>query len=227
MFNSWNGTPVTIKHPDEDDISDDQKKFIEDFFNRMESTALSSGFKDPENGYRKYLDRDSFLRNFIVGEFCGNPDMLWSVYMYKDAEDGPLYVGPTWDHDLSFDNDYTCHPINSHNDFLYRGSARAASDAIRQVTDRIVKMDPEAQERLIELWEKAYNEGNLKNLVQYLDETYLLLQESQQLNFKRWPILNEKVHMNFQALGSYDAEVAFVRKCITERLAKFDQLVRK
>lgn len=227
MFNSWNGTPVTIKHPDEDDISDDQKKFIEDFFNRMESTVLSSGFKDPENGYRKYLDRDSFLRNFIVGEFCGNPDMLWSVYMYKDAEDGPLYVGPTWDHDLSFDNDYICHPINSHNDFLYRGSGRAASDAIRQVTDRIVKMDSEAQDRLIELWEKAYNEGNLKNLVQYLDETYLLLQESQQLNFKRWPILNEKVHMNFQALGSYDAEVAFVRKCITERLAKFDQLVRK
>lgn len=227
MFSSWNGTPVTIKHPDEDDITDEQKKFIEDFFNQMESTALSPDFKDPENGYRKYLDMDSFLRNFIVGEFCGNPDMLWSVYMYKDADDGPLYVGPTWDHDLSFDNDYTCHPINAQNDFLFRVNARAASEAIRQVTDRVVKMDPEAKSRLIELWEDAYEEGDLKNLPQFLDDTYRLLLESQELNFRRWPILNDKVHMNFQALGSYDAEVAFVKKCINERLTKFDQLVRK
>ena len=226
MFSSWHGTPVTIKHPDEDDITDEQKKFIESFFNQMESTALSSEFKDPENGYRKYLDRDSFLRNFIVGEFCGNPDMLWSVYMYKDAGNGPLYAGPTWDHDLSFDNDYTCYPINSQNDFLYRVNARAASEAIRQVTDRIVKMDSEAKARLIELWEEAYEEGGLKNLPQYLDDTYRLLQESQELNFMRWPILDDMVHMNFQALGSYDAEVAFVRKCVTERLAMFDQLVR-
>lgn len=225
MFNSWNGTPVTIKHPDEDDITDEQKHFIEAFFNQMESKVLSSDLSDPENDYRKYLDVDSFLRNVIVGEFCGNPDMLWSVYMYKDAEDGPLYVGPTWDHDLSFDNDYTCHPINDWNDFLFRGSARAASDAIRLVTDRIVKQDPQAKARLVELWEEAYESG-IKNLPQYLDDTYRLLQESQELNFKRWKILDQKVHMNFQALGTYEAEVAYMRQCVEDRLEHFDKIVR-
>ena len=226
MFYSWNGTPVTIKHPDEDDITDEQKAFIEKFFNLMESAALSDDFTDPEKGYRKYLDLDSFLRNFIIGEFCGNPDMLWSVYMYKDASDGKLYTGPTWDHDISFDNDYTVYPINGHGGFLYCNGARAASDAIRNVTDRIIKHDPEAREKLIELWERAYEEGNLKDLPLYLDHTAALLKESQELNFKRWDILDQRVHMNFQALGSYDAEVRYLRGVISERLILFDEYVR-
>lgn len=227
MFTSWNGTPVTIKHPDEDDITNEQWAFIENFFNQMESAALSSDFKDPVYGYRKYLDLDSFLRNFIIGDFCGNTDMLWSVYMYKDAADGKLHTGPTWDHDLSFDNDYRSYPINGLSDFLYCTRGSAASDAIKRVTDRIIKQDPEAKARLKELWTAAYEEGDLKNLPAYLDETALLLKEAQELNFKRWKILDQKVHMNFQALGTYDAEVGFVRKCIEDRLVLFDRLVKE
>lgn len=78
-----------------------------------------------------------------------------------------------------------------------------------------------------ELWTAAYEEGDLKNLPAYLDETALLLKEAQELNFKRWKILDQKVHMNFQALGTYDAEVGFVRKCIEDRLVLFDRLVKE
>ena len=89
-----------------------------------------------------------------------------------------------------------------------------------------MKQDPEAKERLVELWNEA-NDAGIKDLPQYLDETYLLLKESQELNFKRWPILNDKVHMNFQALGSYEAEVQFVRRTIVDRLYKFDEYVNR
>lgn len=225
-FWSWKGTPVTIKHPDEDDITDAQRNHIEFFFNQMETAALGSDFADPEKGYRKYLDLESFLRNLLVGDFCGNTDLLWSVYMYKDAADGKLYTGPTWDHDLSFDNDYRSHPINNNNDFIFLTVPSPASDAVREMTRKIVKEDPQAKQMLAELWTEAYENGSLKTLPDYLDQTYLLLQESQELNFKRWKILNQQVHMNFQALGSYEAEVQFVKKCIEERLVKFDQYVK-
>lgn len=225
-FWSWKGTPVTIKHPDEDDITDAQRNHIESFFNQMETAALGSDFTDPEKGYRKYLDLESFLRNLLVGDFCGNTDLLWSVYMYKDAADGKLYTGPTWDHDLSFDNDYRSHPINNNNDFIFLTVPSPASDAVREMTRKIVKEDPQAKQMLAELWTEAYENGSLKTLPDYLDQTYLLLQESQELNFKRWKILNQQVHMNFQALGSYEAEVQFVKKCIEERLVKFDQYVK-
>lgn len=225
-FWSWKGTPVTIKHPDEDDITDAQRNHIESFFNQMETAALGSDFTDPEKGYRKYLDLESFLRNLLVGDFCGNTDLLWSVYMYKDAADGKLYTGPTWDHDLSFDNDYRSHPINNNNDFIFLTVPSPASDAVREMTRKIVKEDPQAKQMLAELWTEAYENGSLKTLPDYLDQTYLLLKESQELNFKRWKILNQQVHMNFQALGSYEAEVQFVKKCIEERLVKFDQYVK-
>ncbi|MBO5942946.1 MAG: CotH kinase family protein [Bacteroidales bacterium] len=226
MFASATGIPVTIKHPDEEDITDQQRKFINDFFNKFESAALSSNFTDPNNGYRKYLDLDSFLRNFIVGEFCANTDAFWSVYMYKDDADGKLHTGPTWDNDLSFDNDYRTHPIVSY-DYLCAVNGSFAGGRLKDIVMRIVKEDPQAKARLVELWEAALNEGNLKDLATYMEDTAELLNESQQLNFKRWKILNQWVHMNYQALGSYEAELGTVRNHINTRLNTLDALIRK
>ena len=69
--------------------------------------------------------------------------------------------------------------------------------------------------------------GNLKNIGSYMEEIADLLDESQELNFKRWKILNQHVHMNFQALGSYDAELGTVRNHINTRLQTLDQLIRR
>ena len=226
MFASTSGIPVTIKHPDEDDITDQQKKFINDYFNKFEAAALASNFTDPNNGYRKYLDLDSFLRNFIVGEFCANTDAFWSVYMYKDAADGKLHTGPTWDNDLSFDNDYRTHPIVTY-DYLCAVNGSFAGGQLKDIVLRIVKQDPQAKARLVELWDAALNEGNLKGLGSYMEETADLLDESQQLNFKRWKILDQWVHMNYQALGSYEAELGTVRNHINSRLNTLDALIRK
>ena len=193
----------------------------------MEASVFASNYTDQNNGYRKYLDLDSFLRNFIVGEFGGNTDTYWSVYMYKDAANGKLYTGPAWDYDLGFENDSRTYPINNLSDFIYCTNGSTASDAIKQMVTRIVKEDAQAKARLIEIWETALDEGELDDLIAYLEETAELLQESQELNFKRWKILNQHTHMNFQALGSYDAEVGTVRNYINSRLTKFDQLIRR
>ena len=227
MFASASGIPVTIKHPDEDDITDQQKKFINDYFNKFEAAALASNFTDPNNGYRKYLDLDSFLRNFIIGEFCANTDAFWSVYMYKDAADGKLYTGPTWDNDLSFDNDYRTHPITAINDYLCASKGSFAGGRLQEIVMRIVKEDPQAKARLVELWEAALAEGGLSDIMSYMEDTAELLDESQELNFKRWKILNQYVHMNFQALGSYEAELGTVRDHINARLQKLDELIRR
>ena len=226
-FYSDKGTPVTVKHPDEDNITDTQFNFIKNFFNQMETAAASNDFTNKNTGYRKYLDLDSFLRNFIVGEFGGNTDTFWSVYMYKDASDGKLYTGPAWDYDLGFENDNRTYPINNLNDYIYCTRGSLAGGYIGTLVTRIVKNDPEAKKRLIEIWEQALNEGNLDDLNSFVDETAAMLQESQELNFKRWKILNEYVHQNFQALGSYNAEVNTVKTYINGRLSKFDQLVRR
>ena len=147
--------------------------------------------------------------------------------MYKDAEYGKLYTGPTWDNDLSFENDYRTYPINDLNDYIYATNGSHAGWRTSEMVTQIVKNDTQAKQRLVEIWEAALNEGGLSDLNSYLEETKTLLIESQALNFKRWKILDQHIHMNFQALGSYDAEVNTVRNYITNRLAKFDQLIRR
>lgn len=226
-FQSNMGTPVTIKHPDEDDITWEQRNFIGDYFNKMEAAVFASSFTNQASGYRKYLDLDSFLKNFIVGEFAGNTDTYWSVYMYKDASDGKLYTGPVWDYDLAFDNDRRTYPINSLNDYIYSSRGSVASEAVRSMVTRIVKEDAAAKARLLELWTAARTEGGLNDLTEMVDEMEGMLQESQELNFKRWKILDQMVHENYQALGSYSAEVGTVRTYINNRLESLDKLIRK
>ena len=222
-FYSAKGIPVTVKYPDHDEITPAQLSFIKDYFARMESAVLGADYKDPEKGFRKYLDLDSFLRNFIVGEFCGNTDTYWSVNMYKDKGEGVLFTGPAWDYDLAFENDGRTYPINKLKDYIYASNGSVAADAVRTMVNRIVKNDPDARARLIEIWEEV--KPSLENLNDYVDETAALLDESQRLNFKRWPILSTYVHQNPQVKGTYSGEVNVVKNYITGRLTRFDELV--
>lgn len=222
-FVSKRGMPVTVKHPDSDEITPEQLSFIESYFNRMEEAVFSSLYFDAQKGYRQFLDVDSFLQDFIVGEFCGNTDTYWSVYLYKDAADGKLYTGPVWDYDLAFENDIRTYPVNALNDFIYAGAGSVASNAVREMVTRIVKSDTGGRTRLREMWKE--DREKLQDLNDFVEETAALLDESQDLNFKRWPILGTLVHQNIRATGSYNAEVEAVKTYITARLKRMDELI--
>ena len=224
-FYSSRGIPVTVKYPQEDEIKPAQFTFIQNFFNQMEKAVFSSSYREPVTGYRKYLDLDSFLKNFIVGEFSGNTDTYWSVNMYKDGASGVLFTGPAWDYDLAFENDDRTYPINNLNGWIYATAGSVADGNVRTMVTRIVSGDTSAHTRLVELWNAA--RPSLATLNAYVDETAALLDESQQLNFIRWPILNQRVHQNPKTYGSYTGEVSNVKNYISRRLTRFDELLCK
>ena len=226
-FYSTLGTPVTIKSPDDEDIVNAQTRYITDYFNRMENAVFASNFANPETGYRRYLDLDSFLKHFMVGEMSGNTDTYWSVYMTKDRESDKFFTGPVWDFDIAFDNDQRTYPIEAHTDYIFASKGSVASEAMRQMVNRIVKEDDGARQRLLELWSEARNTKGIDetSLLEYVDKTVELLNESQKLNFLRWNILSERVHENPQASGSYEGEVAIVKNFIRKRLPQLDGFI--
>ena len=226
-FYSTLGTPVTIKSPDDEDIVNAQTRYITDYFNRMENAVFASNFADPETGYRRYLDLDSFLKHFMVGEMSGNTDTYWSVYMTKDRESDKFFTGPVWDFDIAFDNDQRTYPIEAHTDYIFASKGSVASEAMRRMVNRIVKEDDGARQRLLELWSEARNTKGIDetSLLEYVDKTVELLNESQKLNFLRWNILSERVHENPQASGSYEGEVAIVKNFIRKRLPQLDGFI--
>lgn len=225
-FRSRRGTPVTIKSPDEDEITPAQTKYITDFYNSLEDAVFSRDFTDPENGFRKYIDIQSLINYFIVGELDGNPDQYWSTYMYKDRNDPKLHVGPIWDVDLGFDNDIRHYPIDNKRDYLYL-TGSVAGENFRSAITRMVLTDSGSKKALQETWSRLREYGNFTSeyFSDRIDEWSAEIDESQQLNFRRWNILNTLVHQNPRALGSFKAEVEAVKEYLTKRFARLDSFI--
>ncbi|MBO4850205.1 MAG: CotH kinase family protein [Prevotella sp.] len=210
-FQSSQGNPVTIKSPDEDSITTVQFNYIKNYFNKMESQ------------WKNYLDLNTFLRHFLVGELSGNTDTYWSVFMYKERDDDVTYTGPVWDFDLAFDNDNRTFPVNSKSDYIYR-SGGSCTGRMRNFVDRIVISDASARARLVEIWDEARQAGlNKESLIAYIDSMEVELAQSQELNFLRWPIMQTRVHQNPRTWGTYAKEVQNVRRFMGERMDWMDK----
>ena len=210
-FRSNSRNPVTIKSPSEDSITTDQRNYIRAHFNKM------------ENDLDRYVDKNTFLRHFLVGELSGNTDTYWSLYMYKERDDDTMYTGPVWDFDIAFDNDYRTYPVNNKSDYIYRSGGSYAG-TMKQMVDIFVLQNQTSQAKLLEIWDQARRTlVTEESLVAYIDQMEEELEASQRLNFMRWPILNTKVHMNPKTWGSYKAEVENVRRFMKERLTWMDK----
>lgn len=114
--NSWqsNFSPIgypgldihfVYHYPNADDIVLQQKTYIQNFMNEFETALYSVDFKDPNIGYRKYIDVPSFIDYFIVNEVARNGDgfkksrFLWKDKDHADGTYRKLHEGPVWDFD--------------------------------------------------------------------------------------------------------------------------------
>ena len=211
MFWSSKGTGVTIKSPDEDAITSQQMNYIQSHYDKM------------ENDWKKYLDLNTFLRHFLVGEMSGNTDTYWSLYLYKHRSNDTMFVGPCWDFDLAFENDDRTYPISHLNDYIYRTNG-STTGYLKTLVDKIVVQDTQAKQQLLAIWTQVRKAGfTEESFIQYINEQAALLEQSQQLNFIRWTILNTQVHQNPRVYGSYAGEVENVRNYINYRISWMDR----
>ena len=226
-FTTSRSTPVSVKYPDDEDILTVQFNYIRQYYSDFETTLYRANWRDPERGYRQYLNLPSFQRHFLVGEFSGNTDTYWSTYMYKDRYDTQFYVEPVWDFDLAFENDNRTYPICDKTDYIYRTNGSYAGN-FKAIVDRIMISDTGSTAEACELWANVryFNGINKEELQAYVDSMANELDESQRLNFIRWPIMNKKVHQNPRIWGSYQAEVKNVRDYLARRIAWMDKKLK-
>lgn len=85
-------------------MTEAEKSYITEYINKFEYALNSKNFKDPHQGYRKYIDVNSFVDYAIINELFMNYDGgSVSTYFYKDIG-GLLKAGPVWDFDLILGN---------------------------------------------------------------------------------------------------------------------------
>lgn len=211
-------------YPKDSDITVPQQAYIKSFVDDFETTMASSSFADPINGYKKYIDVESFIDFFIINELSKNVDAYrLSTYMYKDniSAGGKLHIGPIWDYDLAW------HNCNYGNAFSPNGWEYQIADSVHPPPtwwNRFMQ-DTNFVNTLYCRWtELRQNILNVNNLYAYIDSSANILEESQVRNFTQWPILGAYIQPNpqNQAGATYQDEVTDLKNWIASRIGWLD-----
>lgn len=95
----------TYKYPKGEDITPEQKNYIQTYIKTFENIMSSPDFADTITGYRKYIDVKSFIDFFFLQEISKNIDAFKrSAWMYKDKDSkgGKLIASPHWDYNSAY-----------------------------------------------------------------------------------------------------------------------------
>jgi CotH kinase protein len=109
VFNTPHGVVIGLEDPDftPDPEIPSQTAYISSYVTTAENALFGSNFTDPTLGWRAYFDEAAAVNFYIVNEVTGNVDggdFASSDYLYKDANNPLIYMGPVWDFDVSSGN---------------------------------------------------------------------------------------------------------------------------
>ncbi len=204
------GIPFGVKHPDAEDLSEDRKIFIKSHINKVASCIYGEGFADPEEGYAKWIDVDSFIDYWLVFEIMGNHELRnpGSVFMYME-EGGKLMAGPCWDFDWGV--------------LSYNTSPGARSGLVNEHAiwyDRLLQ-DPAFRQKLRERFLELL--PALETIPQQIEAWRALLSESARLNFAMWnpaqdASQNQGKIINGDERMTFDEAVTLLSQIYQERL---------
>jgi hypothetical protein len=109
-FRTARNLPIVVKDPDP--ATPEQFAYIRSYVQAFEDSLFASNFKDPVNGYRRYLDTGSFADHYLVQELTRNQDHFFSsTFFTKERGDDRFRFGPVWDFDISIGSTRGVRPI--------------------------------------------------------------------------------------------------------------------
>lgn len=218
------GTHLAFVRPQERDVTPQQKSWLEDYLSRFESALFGDNLADYRSGYVEYIDPDSFIDAHLITELLKEIDgYRLSTFMHKDRN-GRLNMGPLWDFNLSLGNaDYNegwkpegwYYPLINESQYMNGWYNRLFSD-------------PEFTERYHERWWQLrrgqFSDDSLRSRI---NENAQFLDEAQERNFERWPILGEYIWPNWYIAPTYDHEIAWMTDWLMARTRWIDQQLGK
>ncbi len=86
-------------------LNSPEYNYVKNLINEFEGVLKSNQFKDPINGYAKYINVDSFIDWYLISEITKNVDSKdYSSIFLNVIPGGKIKMGPLWDFDLAFGN---------------------------------------------------------------------------------------------------------------------------
>ena len=200
---------INIKEP-EIEFNSNEFNYVNDLINEFEDVLMGSQFKDPDVGYAKYIDIDSFIDWYLISEITKNQDSRSFSSIFLNVIPGEkIKMGPLWDFDLAFGNvDYSeCEfPTGfwvKHHDWY----ARLFEDAVfvEKVKNRFL-----------------YYKDNQNFILEKMDFYGNQLKWSQHENDVKWDLFGRYVWPNPVFYDSHQAELDHLKNWYIDRMNWLD-----
>ena len=211
-------------YPDYDEISIQQKNYIQTLVGDFEDALWGSDFDDPVFGYRPFINTRSFIDYFIVNEFARNVDGFKksrNFHKDKSSKDSLIYAGPVWDFDWAY-KDHSSSMLNGagwRHDYSGPTDVKPPGWYIKLLQDSTF-----ANELNCRYFNLRNTILDTSNLFHFIDSLENILNDAQERHFTRWPILG--VNVGTPEIGiqptSYSGEIIKFKNWISERLTWLD-----
>lgn len=213
---------LVYEYPDWDDITEQQKSYIQDFIEESTDVLYGEDFTDPINGYYSYFNVRSFIDYFLVSEVSRNGDAYKkSRFFYKDKESkgGLLNAGPPWDFDWAWKNLFFQPRDGS--GWVHEYEGYGFPQPVRYMNRML--QDPyfanETYNRYFILRQTVLNQDTLSYKI---DSIANYISDAQLRHFKIYDILSGGNDPDINNPGSYENEIAYLKDWIMERLIWMD-----
>ena len=238
---SAGGNSFRFEEPAFDEITPAQQTYLTNYLNEFNSVLNNDSlYKDPVNGYAKYIDVDSFIDHHIMVELAKNIDgFRISTYYTKDRL-GKIKMGPVWDYNLSMGNaDYNDggDPIGWYHTEANGGGGLSNND---YPWFRRLFSDPNFQQKYIDRWQELRkNELSTERLMADIDDAVRILSDGNGnypvgnnppqapnnpvvRNFQRWNNLANDIWPNYYVDPAWINHVNWTKNWLTQRVNWWD-----
>lgn len=196
---------INIKEP-ELTINSNEYNYVKGLLNEFETVLKSDQFKDPNVGYAKYIDVDSFIDWYLISEITKNQDSRDFSSIFLNVMPGQkIKMGPLWDFDLAFGNVNYSDATNPTGFWVknHKWYARLFQDPlfVAKVKSRFI-----------------YFKNNQNLILNKIDSHANYLKWAQAENNKKWNTIGVYVWPNPVVLSTYDAEVNQLKSWYSQRM---------
>ena len=207
-------------YPDYTDLHPLQDAYIQSYIDTFQRVLYGNNFTDLNNGFRKYAEEASFIDYLLLEELAKNADIYVRstlIVKPKDGE-GKLQMGPPWDCDICYGN-IVWIGAETIPGFYYNDT-----QLWRLSWEKRMMEDPLYADHAKCRWMTLrQNELSIPRIHHYIDSMATLLDESQQRNFTRWPVLNQNVFINPMPYPqTYQEAIDSLKSFVTQRVYWID-----
>jgi len=218
------------KSPDYEDMTEAQIEYINNSIDQMEDVFASSNYRDPEVGYRKYIDVDNFVDYQLFMELCHNVDayrLSGKFFKRRDSVDSRFKM-VLWDTNLGYGvakylggyrNDTWMY---QNNNTMYMAHETYLIPFWWYKLNRDEYYWNKRNARWIQLREANLSKERIWATIDSLVDV-LKCQGALDRNTQAWPRWGQYVWPIYYVSSDYDDEIAYIKKWLIGRLKWLDK----